>query len=267
VVKLPVLGSYSATAPYDCPKSRRILERLQGAGQAHGRAGLRAAAEPDPRALNALALLASGEPGNTCRWSAARPAGPRIFRRSIQTWYYGYVIMLLAEYQIATGDDAFMPGMRRLALEAAKGQSIVGSWGHKFAGPDGRLGRLRHDERARRAAHHLADHGAPGRPEGPALDLAIERSAKLLRFYIGKGAVPYGDHAPVDANPRGQRQVRHGRRDVQSPGRKNGAEFFSRMSVASHGPSAIPATPATSPTSCGRCPAWRLAGPRPPARG
>ena len=27
VVKLPVLGSYSATAPYDCPKSKRILEQ------------------------------------------------------------------------------------------------------------------------------------------------------------------------------------------------------------------------------------------------
>jgi hypothetical protein len=30
----------------------------------------------------------------------------------------------------------------------------------------------------------------------PAIDLAIERSAKLLRFYAGKGSVPYGDHAP-----------------------------------------------------------------------
>ena len=27
VVKLPVLGTYSATAPYDCPKSKRILEQ------------------------------------------------------------------------------------------------------------------------------------------------------------------------------------------------------------------------------------------------
>lgn len=30
----------------------------------------------------------------------------------------------------------------------------------------------------------------------PKIDLAIERSARLLRFYIGKGAVPYGDHHP-----------------------------------------------------------------------
>ncbi len=39
----------------------------------------------------------------------------------------------------ATGDESVMPGLKRLALEAANGQSIVGSWGHRFAGPDGRL--------------------------------------------------------------------------------------------------------------------------------
>ena len=59
---------------------------------------------------------------------------------SFQTWYYGYVMMLLSEYVMATGDESVMPGLRRLALEAANGQSIVGSWGHGFARPDGRLG-------------------------------------------------------------------------------------------------------------------------------
>src|SRR5208283_462096 len=57
IIKLPVLGAYSATAPFDCPKSKRIFER--------GCATLakRVAApsyNPDPilRSLNALALLA-----------------------------------------------------------------------------------------------------------------------------------------------------------------------------------------------------------------
>lgn len=59
VVKLPVLGTYSSTAPFNCPKSRRILEL-----------GCKALAKrvADPsykqnaitRSLNALALLASG---------------------------------------------------------------------------------------------------------------------------------------------------------------------------------------------------------------
>ena len=32
--------------------------------------------------------------------------------------------------------------------------------------------------------------------DDPKISLAIERSARLLRFYVGKGCVPYGDHAP-----------------------------------------------------------------------
>ena len=30
----------------------------------------------------------------------------------------------------------------------------------------------------------------------PEVARAIELSARLLRFYIGKGAIPYGDHHP-----------------------------------------------------------------------
>lgn len=55
VLTLPVLGAYAATAPYDCPKSRRVLE--EGC-----RALARKMSEPSykpnpiPRSLNALAL-------------------------------------------------------------------------------------------------------------------------------------------------------------------------------------------------------------------
>ncbi len=58
----------------------------------------------------------------------------------MQSWRYGYVMMLLAEYVMASGDQSVVPGLERLALESAKGQSAVGSWGHTFAKPDGRLG-------------------------------------------------------------------------------------------------------------------------------
>ena len=155
---------------------------------------------------------------------------------SMQTWYYGYVMMLLSEYVMATGDESVMPGLRRLALEAANGQSIVGSWGHGFARPDGRLG-----------GYGMMN--APGLPltislvmardaglKDPAVDRAIERSTRLLRFYIGKGAIPYGDHHPwiethEDNGKCGMAAVLFNLLDEPK-----GAEFFSRMSVASHGP-------------------------------
>jgi hypothetical protein len=93
-----------------------------------------------PRSLNALALLASGNADHLplvkkdAEWAAGYSA------KSMQTWYYGYCMVFLAEYVLATGDESVLPGLKRLALEAAKGQSAVGSWGHGFAIPDGRLG-------------------------------------------------------------------------------------------------------------------------------
>ena len=136
---------------------------------------------------------------------------------SMQTWYYGYVISLLAEYKMATGNESVVPGMRRLALEAANGQSLVGSWGHKFATPDGRL-------------FGCGMMNAPGLPltislvlareagvKDPAIDLAIERSAKLLRFYIARAVFP------TATTRRGCRRTmtmakRNGRRAVQPAG-------------------------------------------------
>ncbi len=237
VLKLPVLGTYSATAPYDCPKSKRIFEqgckalaaRMQDPGYSRSQGAI-------TRSLNALALLASGNPEylplvkREAEWAGGYSAD------SMQTWYYAYVIMLLSEYQLATGDDSFMPGLERLALSSAKGQSAVGSWGHKFATPDGRL-------------FGYGMMNAPGVPltislmmariagvKDPAVDLAIERSARLMRFYIGKGAVPYGDHHPWTQTHEDNGKCGMAAVMFNFLGEKNGAEFFSRMSTAAHGP-------------------------------
>ncbi len=234
VLNLPVLGTYSDTAPYDCPKSKRILE--QGCeALAKRMADPSYRGNPITRSLNALALLASGDVEylplveKEAEWAADFSAD------SFQTWYYGYVIMFLSEYVTATGDDAVIPGLRRLTLESANGQSVVGSWGHRFANPDGRLG-----------GYGMMN--APGVPlttalilarkagvKDPAVERAIERSARLLRFYIGKGAIPYGDHRPwiqthEDNGKCGMAAVMFNL--LNEP---EGAEYFSRMSVAAHG--------------------------------
>jgi hypothetical protein len=237
-VKLPVLGTYSATAPYDCPKSKRILEQgcaalaKRMADPSYEKArGI----NPITRSLNALALLASGNPQYLPLVKKEAEWASTYSTEAMATWYYSYVIMLLAEYSMATGDTEFLPGLTRLALEAANGQSIVGSWGHRFAGPDGRL-----------VGYGMMN--APGVPltislamaraagvDDPKLSLAIERSAKLLRFYAGKGCVPYGDHSPWmkshdDNGKNGMAAVLFNL--IEEP---ESAEYFSRMSVASHG--------------------------------
>ena len=96
VVKLPVLGAYSATAPYDCPKSKRIFE--QGCAALAKRVAA-PGYNPDPilRSLNALALLASGKPEYlpVVRKEAKWASGFSV--QSMAAWHYGYVTLFLAE--------------------------------------------------------------------------------------------------------------------------------------------------------------------------
>jgi len=235
-LKLQVLGSYSETAPYNCQKSKRILEQgCKALAERMASPSYAKGLDPIPRSLNALALLASGNPAylplikKEAQWAADFSVN------NFQTWYYGYVMMFLAEYKLATGDESVMLGLRRLALESARGQSAVGSWGHGFALPDGRLG-----------GYGMMN--SPGVPltislvlsreagvKDPVVDLAIERSARLLRFYIGKGAIPYGDHHPWIETHEDNGKCGMAAVLFNLLGETNGAEFFSRMSVASHG--------------------------------
>jgi hypothetical protein len=70
----------------------------------------------------------------------------------------------------------------------------------------------------------------------PELARAIELSARLLRFYIGKGAVPYGDHHPWIETHEDNGKCGMAAVLFNLLGEAKGAEFFSRMSIASHGP-------------------------------
>jgi len=238
VVTLPVLGSYSATAPFDCPKSQHILDlgcAALAARMAQPTYAQGASREPITRSLNALALLASGNNEfiplvqREAKWASS------FSDNAMQTWRYGYVMMFLSEYVLATGDDSVMPGLLRLAREAAQGQSAVGSWGHGFAKPDGRLGgygMMNSPGLPLTISLVMARHAGV---KDPAVDLAIERSARLLRFYIGKGAVPYGDHHPWIENHEDNGKCGMATVLFSLLDEPNGAEFFSRMSVASHG--------------------------------
>lgn len=236
VVTLPVLGSYSATAPYDCAKSQRILtlgcaslaKRMSAPDYGRGM-------YPIPRALNALALLAGGNAEHLpvvrteARWAADFSVSPEGF----QTWPYGYVMMFLAEYVIATGDQSVIPGLKRLALESANGQSAVGTWGHKFALPNG----------------NLSGYGCMNQPgitlcigmalareagvKDPVLDRAITKAAGFLRWYVDKGAVPYGDHQPFPGHEdNGKCSSSAVLFDLLAD--REATDFFARMSTAAY---------------------------------
>jgi hypothetical protein len=198
-IQLPVLGTYSATAPYDCPKSESVLVQT-------AEALARRMNEPGyekqnviSRSLNALGLLATGDPKYQPLLKREAEWASNFSEQGFAVWWYGYVTTFLAEYVLATGDESVLPGLRRIALEACKGQSAVGSWGHRYAGPDGRLfgyGMMNSPGEVTTIGLVLAHKAGVDDPE---VATAIDRSIKLLRFYIGKGSIPYGDHAPYMA--------------------------------------------------------------------
>ena len=233
-LQLPILGAYSSTAPYDCLKSKRILE-LGCQELANRMEEPSYQQNPITRSLNALALLASGNREyiqivrKEARWASVYSAD------SFQTWYYGYVIMFLAEYVMATGDKSVMPGLKRLSLEAANGQSLVGSWGHRFAQADGRLGGygMMNSPGLTMTISLVLAHKAG--VTDPSVENAIQRSARLLKFYIGKGAVPYGDHRPWIQTHEDNGKCGMAAVMFNLLGEAKGAEFFSYMSISSHG--------------------------------
>ena len=130
-LQLGVMGTYSDTAPYDCSKSKKIFEQGCKAIAKKGLGGVSI-----PNSLNALALLASGQREYRPMLSDyARKVAAWITDSS---WVSGYATLFLAEYAAATRDRSIMAGLRRLSLEIARGASPVGTYGHRFAGPDGR---------------------------------------------------------------------------------------------------------------------------------
>lgn len=235
-VVLPVAGEFSSTAPYDCPKSQWILHQgLKALSRQVSAADYADGIDPIPRSLNALAMLAGGVPEQMelvqreARWAAAFTTS------DFKTWYYGYVMIFLAEYVGATGDQTVLPGLRRLALEAARGQSAVGSWGHTFSLPDGRLqgyGMMNSPGLPLTVGMVMAREAGVTAPE---IEKAIQLSSNLLRFYTGKGAVPYGDHAAWTETHEDNGKCGMAAVLFNSLGESRSADYFTRMALASHG--------------------------------
>jgi len=234
-VKIPVLGSYSATAPYDCEKSKRILETGCAAIASTGFKNKRGNIEISiPNDLKALALLASGRQEYRSQIAEYATAVAAHTPGGHKSWGYGYETLFLAEYVNSTQDKSVMPGLIRLSTDIAVGQSGVGTWGHSFArASDGILdgyGCMNQPgivltlamQAARMAGVNSSD-----------LDKAIAKSSRFLHWYAGKGAVPYGDHAPWPGHEdNGKCSSASILFDLL--GDRDAATFFSRMGMAGY---------------------------------
>ncbi len=241
-VRLQRLGAYTASAPFDCAKSAAILDAACAHMASHMKGDI-------DGMVNALALLATGDPRyRDAVQSLARQVGDPSTDLSLEgrtsglfAWQWGYRLLFLTEYYLATKDRKVMPAIVEYATTIAQGQSGVGTWGHGMAWPDlnegrlhGKLGGYGALNQAGLICHlGLVLAERCGVRDQEVRD-AIVRANRFAVFYVGKGAIPYGDHRPGwdvhDDN--GKDGVAALIFDLQGMGEE--ARFFARMTTASY---------------------------------
>lgn len=244
-VRLQKLGAYTDTAPYDCRKSKKIFEQgcdaivNQPRSQRTGERGKRVVSNPITRSCNGMALLASGNKKylpfikKEIQWASNYRIPDN---GGFHSWFYGYVNMFLCEYVMATGDKSVLPSIRRLAVDSARGQSAVGTWGHKFANPETGIclgyGAMNSPTLTMTMSLQMATEVGV---KDKVVKEAIAKSHKYFQFYTGKGTLPYGDHQPGLSvhDDNGKSAMAAVMFDLLSD--KEGTEFFTKMAAASSG--------------------------------
>jgi hypothetical protein len=223
-LKLRTFPDYADTAPYDCPKTKQILEEAWKVLEERFIAGPAAPRAGKSGVLEAIALLASGKPEHrelVKQWVRSEkspwkpPTEPigAMFEpgykgyKGFQTWHYGFNGLNCAIYYHATGDDYVLPALRKFAIEAAMGQSKAGTWGHTFAYPSfngGRFNEMNPGYGALNAAGNscffLIALAQKLGVEHPAIDAAVKRSHLFFGSYVDQGALPYGDHHAAETD-------------------------------------------------------------------
>jgi hypothetical protein len=250
-ITLRTMGAYSATAPYHCAKSARILEegidyvmaRQDSGWQSVGVLALLAAnnpADPDNAARlervkrEILAISPNQEAINGMLWGY-------ISRDSKAPWTTAHRLIMFAEYYLVTGDAQVLPSIEAYAVAIANGQSLLGTMGHQYTdpGPDGSFNGI-----------YDVGYGtvnSVGLPaflglllakecgiNHPKLEPAITRASRYFASYSGYGAHPYGEHEPYRNEH--SNNGKSGMAAICFSLQENRAEeeqFFTQMAIAS----------------------------------
>lgn len=238
-ITLRVMGTYSETAPYDCPKSKKIFEEACKA------------LEKEPLdenwhgAISGLALVATGKPEYLPRLQEfARKIGPKNLKLALRpgmvTWEWGYKALFLSEYYLVTGDQDVLPAVTEYTVALAKGQSLYGTFGHGVTrpSPDGKL----HGSVEPYGPVNMA--GLPanlamviGKKCGlnhPEIDPAIARAMGFFGYYVDKGAIPYGEHEPWPYHENNGKNSLCAVMFAIQPEQVKAAQFFAKMATAGY---------------------------------
>ncbi len=214
------MGAYSATAPYNCPKSAKILEEgleaIMTTGETAG-----------AFSFGTLSLLAgnnSANPKNAARQLRAQAEARALIPNAAKLadlipaetgflwgdpWADGHTLIVLTEYYLQTKDnpqtrdDSVLPAIDAYSKAVIGGQNLFGTYSHVYAARwrDGTPnGPMRNGYGTVNSASMPGWLGLLLTKEcgviNPDLDPAIERASRFYAYYSGKGAIPYGEHDP-----------------------------------------------------------------------
>lgn len=254
-IPMAIMGNYSVTAPYSCPKSSLIL------ANACNKLVADVLANPNffqnhsySNPVDGLALLAGVQPAHpnyaaiqTRLQTYARSLateGPR--RDGLDIWTWGYVGIFLSEYYFSTGDAQVLPGIHQFALRLSQSQSMFGTFGHNPALP-------RPDGTGRRSVIGYGPVNMAGLPANlaivmlkkalvaggqtvdPEITAAIQRGSDFFAWYVNKGTMPYGEHLPgADSHASNGKDQIAAMLFAQQDYRLVETEYFTRMSIAGY---------------------------------
>jgi autotransporter-associated beta strand protein len=253
-IPMTIMGGYTATAPYSCPKSALILTN------ARTKLVSQLLAAPAPSiltsdwrgAINGLALLAGVTPGDPdyatvqdrlqtyARTLAGTPPQPS----GLHIWNWAYFGLFLGEYYLSTDDADVIPGVNNYSVALAQSQSMYGTFGHNAAvlrpdgsgrrsnigyGPLNQVGIVANMAMAMGKKSLLA----AGQPIDPEIDPAIQRGLDFFAWFVNKGPIPYGEHEPfMDGHSPNGKDASCAVLFGLQANRAVETEYFSRMTTA-----------------------------------
>lgn len=213
-LKLKVMGAFDQNAPFNCAYTDGVIDQMVTRA-------LAIKLPPEERtsgdnypfmpSMSALGMLATGDPRLMPKVRAhahyltrdektGEPVTFDISSEGRRVWGTSYRLIFLAEYYMATGDETVLPAIRTLGIGAAKGQSGVGSYGHRFSSrqPDGSYhgplegyGAINNAGLSMLTGIVLASKCGI---EDPEITAAIARGKRFFDFFVEYGGIPYGDH-------------------------------------------------------------------------
>ncbi len=209
-IRLPLRGlAYSATAPYNCPKSAVILSNafniISNRTFTVGTPG---------NQILGLALLASGNTNffpKVQAYARSIPmpvsAAQAVAFGQLGMWDCGYDLIFLSEYYLKTGDTNVLPQIAAYALDGAQCTDRYGTVGHSPAvfNADGSFNGTSQGYGPVNQVGLAVDLGlvlgrkamlAAGMTVDPLIDAGITRGNGFFGWYVQKGNLPYGEHTP-----------------------------------------------------------------------